>query len=72
MSESRPPTHPEREQVIAIAPLLTELADEVLVLRCKYQNGEAIRHAVGTVRDALENLEDAMDKNAQEYFVRNR
>lgn len=54
-----------REPAIAIAPLITELADEVLALRCKYQNGEQIDHAVGEIRNALENLEDAMDKNRE-------
>lgn len=53
------------ERAIAIAPMITELADEVLVLRCKYQNGELIDHAVGEVRNALDNLEDAMDKNRE-------
>jgi len=53
------------ERVIAIAPMITELADEVLALRCKYQNGEQIDHAVGEVRNALENLEDALEKNAE-------
>jgi hypothetical protein len=53
------------ERAIAIAPLITELADEVLALRCKYQNGEQIDHAVGEVRNALDNLEDAMDKNRE-------
>jgi len=43
--------------------MITALADEVLALRCKYQNGEQIDHAIGEVRNALENLEDAMDKN---------
>ena len=55
-----------KERAIAIAPLMTELADEVLALRLKYQNGEQIDHAVGEVRNALENLEDAMDKNSEE------
>ena len=54
-----------QERAIAIAPMITELADEVLALRCKYQNGEQIDHAVGEVRNALENLEDAMDKNRE-------
>lgn len=54
-----------KERAIAIAPLITELADEVLALRCKYQNGDLIDHAVGEVRNALENLEDAMEKNAE-------
>ncbi|MGE0363018.1 MAG: hypothetical protein AB7R67_20055 [Vicinamibacterales bacterium] len=53
-----------KERAISIAPLITELADEVLALRCKYQNGEQIDHAVGEVRNALETLEDALDKNA--------
>lgn len=54
-----------RERAIAIAPMITALADEVLALRCKYQDGEQIDHAVGEVRNALENLEDAMDKNRE-------
>ena len=54
---------PAQERAIAIAPMITELADEVLALRCKYQNGEQIDHAVGEVRNALDNLEDAIDKN---------
>ncbi len=54
-----------QERAIAIAPMITGLADEVLALRCKYQNGEQIDHAVGEVRNALENLEDAMDKNRE-------
>ena len=54
-----------RERAIAVAPFITELADEVLVLRVKYQSGEDIRHAVGEVRNALESLEDALDKNAE-------
>jgi len=57
--------HDRREVAIAIAPMITELTDEVLALRCKYQNGEQIDHAVGEVRNALENLEDAMDKNRE-------
>ncbi len=60
-----PNTKRQTERALAIAPMLTELADEVLALRCKYQNGEQIDHAVGEVRNALENLEDAMDKNRQ-------
>lgn len=52
-----------RERALSIAPMITALADEVLALRCKYQNGEQIDHAIGEVRNALENLEDAMDKN---------
>lgn len=54
-----------RERALAIAPMITDLADEVLALRCKYQNGEPIDHAVGEVRNALENLEDAMEKNRE-------
>lgn len=54
-----------RERAIAIAPMITELADEVLILRCKYQNGETIDHAMGEVRNALCNLEDAIDKNRE-------
>ena len=54
-----------KERAIAIAPLITELADEVLTLRNKYQNGDFIRHAVGEVRNALECLEDALDKNEE-------
>lgn len=54
-----------RERAIAIAPMITELADEVLALRCKYGNGEQIDHVVGEVRNALENLEDAMEKNRE-------
>lgn len=57
--------HSLPERAIAIAPLITELADEVLALRCKYQNGECIDHAVGEVRNALENLDDAIDKNRE-------
>ena len=56
---------PVRERALSIAPMITDLADEVLALRCKYQNGDDIRHAVGEVRNALENLEDAMDKNRE-------
>ena len=52
-----------QERALAIAPMISELADEVLALRCKYQNGEQIDHAVGEVRNALENLEDALEKN---------
>ena len=58
------------ERAIAIAPMITALADEVLALRCKYQNGEQIDHAVGEVRNALENLEDAMDKNREAHGER--
>lgn len=54
-----------KERAISIAPMITALADELLALRCKYQNGDRIEHAVGEVRNALENLEDAMDKNAE-------
>lgn len=57
--------NPVCERALAIAPMITELADEVLALRCKYQHGEQIDHAVGEVRNALENLEDAMDKNRE-------
>ena len=60
----RRPTQ-SRERAIAIAPMISELADEVLVLRFKYQNGEQIDHAVGEVRNALENLEDALEKNRE-------
>ncbi len=56
---------PPAERALSIAPLITDLADEVLALRCKYQNGEQIDHAVGEVRNALENLEDAIDKNRE-------
>lgn len=55
----------QHERAISIAPMITDLADEVLVLRYKYQNGERIEHAIGEVRNALENLEDAMDKNRE-------
>ena len=55
----------QRERALSIAPMITELADEVMALRCKYQNGERIEHAVGEVRNALENLEDALDKNRE-------
>lgn len=54
-----------RERALSIAPMITELADEVLALRCKYQNGEQIDHAVGEVQNALDNLVDAMDKNRE-------
>lgn len=54
-----------RERAIAIAPMITDLADEVLALRCKYQNGDYIDHAVGEVRNALDNLEDALEKNRE-------
>jgi hypothetical protein len=53
------------KHAISIAPMIIALADEVLALRCKYQNGEQIDHAVGEVRNALENLEDAMKKNRE-------
>ena len=59
-----------RERAISIAPLITALADEVLALRCKYQNGEQIDHAVGEVRNSLENLEDALDKNREAEVAR--
>lgn len=52
-----------RERALSIAPMITDLADEVLALRCKYQHGESIDHAVGEVRNALDNLEDAMEKS---------
>jgi hypothetical protein len=45
--------------------MITDLADEVLALRCKYQNGDQIDHAVGEVRNALDSLEDAMEKNRE-------
>lgn len=58
------------ERALSIAPMITDLADEVLALRCKYQNGEQIDHAVGEVRNALENLEDALDKNREAQAAR--
>lgn len=59
-----------RERAILIAPMISDLADEVLALRCKYQNGEQIDHAVGEVRNALDNLEDAMNKNREARIER--
>lgn len=65
MSKKHGTTCNSPSPAISIAPMITDLADEVLALRCKYQNGEQIDHAVGEVRNALENLEDAMDKNRE-------
>lgn len=59
-----------RERAVSIAAMITDLADEVLALRCKYQNGELVDHAIGEVRNALENLEDAMDKNREASELR--
>lgn len=54
-----------REPAIAILPLLVELRDEVAIACTKYLKGDDITHAVGEVRNALENLEDALDKNRE-------
>lgn len=59
------PANPQKERAIGLAPMITALADEVLALRCKYQNGDRIEHAVGEVRNALENLEDGLEKNRE-------
>ena len=57
------------KEAIAIAPLITDVCDAALIMRTMYQCGKDIRHAVGELRNELESLEDAIDKNDEASFV---